>query len=171
MTNLLATHCSIAQWINLPSRLWHWKYGWRIQRGSWWITNPNNKQDHWLVVSTHPKNMSQIGNLSPSFGVKSKKYLEAPPRSLMANPSKSSQIHLKSIGWSSQHLYYVHFLKLSPWNFGRAAKGFTSIPNNHRWLQAISLLVSGHPCINDPGPTCWDVSKNSGFSLQIIHFK
>jgi len=33
---------------------------------------------NWLVVSTHLKNMSQIGHL-PQIGVKIKKYLKPPP--------------------------------------------------------------------------------------------
>ena len=37
------------------------------------------KRYDWLVVSTHLKNISQIGNL-PQIGVKTKKKLKPPPR-------------------------------------------------------------------------------------------
>ena len=43
----------------------------------------SNKQLLWLVVSTHLKNISQIGNL-PQVGEENKKYLKPPPSSQLS---------------------------------------------------------------------------------------
>ena len=65
-----------------------WKHAYHFQ-GKFthvipWKSSTNGRLHHWLVVSTHLKNIRQNWNL-PQIGVKINKYLKPPPR-LTWNP-------------------------------------------------------------------------------------
>ena len=74
-----------------------------------WYTARDN---HWLVVSTHLKNISQIGHL-PQVGVKIKKSLKPPPRS----------IYHFFAGMTIQHHHNASTLSMALTIFARSAAG------------------------------------------------
>ena len=99
------THTYPPQHSHSPPETW---WFWKTRLGSLWEGLLSGASRYWLVVSTHMKNITQIGSL-PQIGVKIKNYLK-PPRRLVSGraydhgPFRLSNVrhsgHSQTMAWS-----------------------------------------------------------------------